>query len=176
MKYYNVNFKFSNKVHNIIDLTVRRFGLNIICNILNLEKNYMQITIKSEYKGNLRTEAVHCKSGVRIITDAPVDNKGKGESFSPTDLVSAALGSCMVTILGIASETYGFSVDGLEWETTKIMSENPRRISEIIIKLNFHDNNYSDKQKKVIKHITQNCPVALSLHPDLKQTIIINFK
>lgn len=127
------------------------------------------------YTGGLRTEAMHVKSGVKIITDAPTDNMGKGESFSPTDLATTALASCMLTIMGISANSHGFSIDGTRAEVTKIMDSNPRRIGEIIVKLYFLENNYSDKEKKLIEHISRTCPVALSLHPDVKQTVEIHF-
>lgn len=132
-------------------------------------------TSKSTYLGDLRTECTHIKSGTKIVTDAPVDNQGKGEFFSPTDLVATALGSCMITIMGIATRSHGFSIDGARWEVTKIMADNPRRISEIIVELTFPDANYTDQQKRLIEHISKTCPVALSLHPDLKQTVKIHY-
>jgi putative redox protein len=131
------------------------------------------ITVESIYQGDLRTEATHVRSGTKLITDAPVDNQGKGEYFSPTDLVAASLGSCMITIMGIATRTHGFSIDGATWKTTKLMADNPRRIGEIIVELTFPPNNYTEQQKRVIEHISKNCPVALSLHPDLKQTVTL---
>lgn len=131
--------------------------------------------VKSKYLGELRTECTHIQSGTRLVTDAPTDNQGKGEFFSPTDLVATALGSCMVTIMGISSRSYGFSLEGLTWEVTKIMADNPRRIGEIIVSLDFHGKHYTGQQKRIIEHITGNCPVALSLHPDLKQTIKIKW-
>lgn len=132
-------------------------------------------TAHTLYMGELRTEATHLLSGSKLITDAPPDNQGKGEFFSPTDLVATALGSCMVTIMGIAARTHGFNIDGTTMEITKVMtSEGPRRIAEIIIKLNF-PRDYSDHDKKIIETITRTCPVALSLHPDLKQTIGISY-
>ncbi|MCX6286348.1 MAG: OsmC family protein [Bacteroidetes bacterium] len=132
-------------------------------------------TVHSTYPGDLRTEATHNQSGTKLVTDAPVDNQGRGEFFSPTDLVATALGSCMITIIGIACRAQGFSIDGASWEVTKVMADNPRRIGEIIVELTFPLNNYTDQQKRVIEHITKNCPVALSLHPDLKQTVRINY-
>jgi putative redox protein len=134
------------------------------------------ITVESIYQGDLRTEATHLRSGTKLITDAPVDNQGKGEFFSPTDLVAAALGSCMITIMGIACRTHGFSIDGATWKTTKVMADNPRRISEIVIELTFPPNSYTDQQKRVIEHISKNCPVALSLHPDLKQSVTLVYR
>lgn len=131
--------------------------------------------IETIYVGELRTEATHLLSGTKIITDAPPDNQGKGEHFSPTDLVAAALGSCMVTIMGIAARTHNFNLDGTRLVITKIMSkEPPRKIAEIVIDLTFPFD-YSDKVKKIIEHTVKNCPVALSLHPDLKQTVELHY-
>ncbi len=133
-------------------------------------------TAKTKYTADLRTEMTHLQSGDQVITDAPVDNQGKGEAFSPTDLVASALGSCMLTIMGIAGREHGFSIDGAEAGITKIMASNPRRISEIHIQIDFPDLPYSEKHKTIIERISKTCPVALSLHPDLKQHIQLNFK
>ncbi|MEN2281928.1 OsmC family protein [Algoriphagus sp. SE2] len=132
-------------------------------------------TIKSSYLGNLRTESEHLQSGTKILTDAPVDNNGKGEKFSPTDLVSSALGSCMVTIMGIVAAREREDLNGLTWEVTKIMQSSPRKIQEIII--NFHwDNPTKDPvMVKKLKNAARTCPVALSLDPAIKQTINFNF-
>ena len=132
-------------------------------------------TARTIYKGDLRTEALHVRSGVKIITDAPPDNQGRGEFFSPTDLVATALGSCMITIMGIAARTHGFNIDGTEAVITKVMTSNPRRIGEIIITFNFPDIPYSEKQKEIIEKAGLTCPVALSLHPELKQSITFHF-
>jgi uncharacterized OsmC-like protein len=117
----------------------------------------------------------HLQSGTKVLTDAPVDNQGRGEVFSPTDLVATALGSCMLTIMGIAAREHGFMIDGTQAEVTKIMAANPRRISEVHIRLLFPEHHYTDKQKKILTKISQSCPVALSLHPDLKQKIELIF-
>ena len=131
-------------------------------------------TIKSHYKGSLRMEATHVGSGVTITTDAPIDNHGKGESFSPTDLVAAALGGCVLTIMGIASQTHGFDIDGTRLETTKIMTSDPRRIGEIVIDFYFpHD--YDAKVRRILEASANGCPVAKSLHPDLKQTFNFHY-
>ena len=132
------------------------------------------ITAKSKYIGDLRSEAVHLRSGDKITMDAPIDNQGKGEAFSPTDLVATALASCMITIVGIAANNHGFNIDGADMEITKIMASDPRRIAEVKIDFSFPANNYTDKQKRIIENAALTCPVAKSLHPDLKQTI--NFK
>jgi len=131
-------------------------------------------TITSLYKGGLRTEMVHEQSGTRITADAPTDNHGKGESFSPTDLVAAALGGCVLTIIGIASETHGFDIVGTRLETTKIMASDPRRIGEIVIDFYFpHD--YDAKVKHIIEAAGRECPVARSLGANLKQTLRFHY-
>ena len=127
------------------------------------------------YLGELRTENEHIRSGVKIITDAPVDNQGKGEAFSPTDLVATALADCMVTIMGIKAREKGLDLTGTVLETTKIMSSEPRRSGEIIIEITFPKNNFSEKDKAIFAAITKSCPVALSLHPEVKQTIHLNW-
>ncbi len=90
-------------------------------------------TIEATYLGGLRTEATHLQSGTKIITDAPVDNNGKGETFSPTDLLAASLGSCMLTIMGIAANTHGIDIDGTKTSITKIMAASPRRVAEVVV-------------------------------------------
>ena len=132
-------------------------------------------TIRTEYIGSLRTKATHVQSEVELLTDAPVDNNGKGEYFSPTDLVATAFGSCMLTVIGIVAQRSSFCIDGTTLKITKIMAAEPRRIGEIIVEFNFPTNNYTDKEKEIIKHTANTCPVAKSLHPDLKQTLIFNF-
>ena len=132
-------------------------------------------TSKITYTGGLRTAAIHLKSGSEIITDAPVDNQGKGEAFSPTDLLATSLGNCMLTIVGIAAKTHGFNIDGTTAEITKIMSENPRRVTEIVVDLQFPANNYSDKEKEIIERSAKTCPVAFSLHPDIKQALSFKY-
>ncbi len=130
---------------------------------------------KITYTGDLRTSSVHLKSGMEIITDAPVDNQGKGEAFSPTDLLATSLGNCMLTIVGIAARNHGFSIDGTTAEITKVMGENPRRVTEIHVNLQFPANNYSEKDKAIIERSAKTCPVAYSLHPDIVQEIIFSY-
>jgi putative redox protein len=132
-------------------------------------------TSKVIYTSNLRTEATHILSGDKVITDAPPDNKGRGEAFSPTDMVATSLATCMMTIMGIAANERGFSIDGMTASVTKIMYSDPRRIGEIHISLTFPPNNYSDKEKKIIERAAYTCPVSQSLHPDLKQEISFLF-
>jgi putative redox protein len=133
-------------------------------------------TATTIYTGDLRTKACHNQSGNIIITDAPTDNQGRGEAFSPTDLLATSLGSCMMTIIGIAAREHGFDVDGTRLEITKVMASNPRRVCEVVIDFHWPHLDYTTKQKKIIETATRTCPVALSLHPDLKQTINLNFK
>ena len=123
-----------------------------------------------EYKGELRTEAVHLKSGKTIITDAPIDNQGKGEAFSPTDLVATALGSCMITIMGIVAEREGIILDGTIAEVEKVMDTNPRRIGEVKIKIKFIQKLTRD-QKDKLERAAKSCPVSGSLSENLKETV-----
>lgn len=132
-------------------------------------------TLKTVYLGNLRTEITHTQSGNTITTDAPIDNNGKGEFFSPTDLVAASLGSCMLTIIGIVTERSGIDISGTEIETTKVMSSEPRRISEINIIFTF-PNKLEDKTMAIIKRAATTCPVYNSLDPNIKKEIIYKFK
>lgn len=132
-------------------------------------------TAKITYQGNLRTTATHLKSGNNIITDAPTDNKGKGETFSPTDLVATALGSCMLTIIGIKAQDNGMVTDDISVDITKVMTSEPRKISEIIVEFNFGYKNYTEKEKKIIENAAKTCPVALSLDPTIKQSLTFNF-
>jgi uncharacterized OsmC-like protein len=133
-------------------------------------------TAETVYIKDLRTKMTHLQSGESVITDAPIDNNGKGEAFSPTDLVASALSSCMLTIMGISAREHQFSIDGAKADITKVMASNPRRISEVHIIITFPEFSYTPKQKKILEVISKTCPVALSLHPDLKQEIKLIFK
>ncbi len=133
------------------------------------------ITSEITYLGNLRTQSKHIASKSTIVTDAPIDNHGKGEAFSPTDLMSNALGCCMLTIIGIAANTHQFNIDGTQVQVTKIMQSNPRKVAEIQVIFKFPANNYSDKQKAIIENAARTCPVSLSLHPELIQTLEFNY-
>jgi putative redox protein len=133
-------------------------------------------TARTKYIGDLRTEITHLRSGSVITTDAPVDNKGKGENFSPTDLVAAALGSCIFTIMGIAAREHSFSIVGSTCTIAKIMTEDPRKIGEIKIEFDFTGFEYSDKQKKILDHCVRTCPVALSLNESIFQNVTLLFK
>lgn len=132
-------------------------------------------TTKTVYTGDLRTRMTHVRSGSIVITDAPVDNKGKGEFFSPTDLVASALGSCIFTVMGIAAREHGFSIDGMTCSITKVMTESPRRIGEIRIDFDLTGQSYTDKQKKILEYCVKNCPVALSLNESIYQNINLRF-
>lgn len=132
-------------------------------------------TIKSSYLGNLRTQATHVLSGNALLTDAPLDNNGKGEAFSPTDLVAAALGSCMVTIMGIVAEREALSLESLSWEITKIMQSDPRKIQEIQVNFNWSGVPISTEMSQKLKNAARTCPVALSLDPSIIQTITFDF-
>ena len=128
-------------------------------------------TIQNKYQGELRTQARHLASGNTIITDAPLDNNGRGEAFSPSDLVCAALGSCMMTIMGIVAERNSISREGMEIETTKIMVADPRRIGEIVLTFKMPAIAYTAKEKSLLENAARTCPVALSLHPEIKQSV-----
>lgn len=142
---------------------------------INLLNFINMATSKITYQENLRTEAVHLKSGTKIITDAPIDNQGKGEAFSPTDLVATALGSCMLTIIGIKARDKNIDIEGATVTITKIMSAEPRKISEVIVEFNFGGKTYIDKEKTIIMNCAKSCPVALSLDAAIKQSLIFNF-
>lgn len=132
-------------------------------------------TLKTVYKGNLRTEITHLQSGGIVITDAPLDNNGKGEFISPTDMLAAALGSCMLTIMGMAANAHGFDIEGTELETTKVMGTEPRRVTEVHITFNF-PKDYSEREKRFIENAVKSCPAEYSLHPDIKRVITYNYK
>lgn len=132
-------------------------------------------TVKTTYKGNLRTEATHLQSGTTITTDAPTDNNGRGEAFSPTDLVAAALGSCAMTIMGIVANRENIDLEGTDFSVTKIMASEPRRISEIQIEFNFPELTIDDRQRKLLESAALTCPVAKSLKDELVQSIKFNW-
>lgn len=132
-------------------------------------------TISALYTGSLRTQSVHVKSGNTIITDAPTDNNGRGEAFSPTDLVCSALSSCMITIMGILANREGIELTGLTSEVTKIMAENPRKIKEIQIVFSHPSLHVTDVQREKLKRAALTCPVALSLSDSVVQSVSFNF-
>lgn len=132
-------------------------------------------TSKIVYKGSLRTEATHLHSGQVIITDAPLDNNGKGEAFSPTDLLATSLGSCMLTIIGIVAQRHSLDIEGTTIDITKIMASDPRRVIEIVVEISMPSKGYSPQEKQLLENAARTCPVAKSLNPELKQTVIFNY-
>lgn len=135
------------------------------------------MTSKVLYKGGLRTVGTHIRSGLEIITDAPVDNHGKGEAFSPTDLLATSLGSCMLTVMGILADRHGVDMEGTYVEILKQMADNPRRVSGIKAVVVFPGDKIRDeKHRKILEHAALNCPVAKSLHPDLQQEILFRYE
>ena len=120
-------------------------------------------TIKGTYKGNLRNEMTHVQSGNTILTDAPTDNHGKGEAFSPTDLACAALAGCMMTIMGISAQGHEFDIDGTTYTVKKTV-------------FNFPEKEYTEKQKALLWAAAESCPVGRSLHPDVIVNITMNFQ
>lgn len=127
------------------------------------------------YLGGLRTEVKHLRSGNKIITDAPLDNNGKGEAFSPTDLTCASLNSCMITLMGMLAEREGIALQGLTSEIVKIMASNPRKIAEVQITFTHTNLVATDVQKEKLRRAALTCPVALSLSDEVKQTVVFNF-
>ncbi len=121
------------------------------------------------YEGGLRTTCTHLRSGSDFETDAPVDNNGKGERFSPTDLMATSLATCMLTVMGIRARTMGFDLNGVKVEVEKIMKAEPRRVGGINLTFHFPEElkGADDKTKQVLKHIGNTCPVAQSIHPDI---------
>ncbi len=132
-------------------------------------------TISSKYLGELRTESVHLKSGKVLLTDAPVDNNGKGEAFSPTDLLAAALCSCMMTIMGIKAKKEGYNLEGLSAEVTKVMHDAPRKVKAIQIIFEWPQPTVSGHALQQLKEAALTCPVALSLAENLHQDITFKF-
>lgn len=128
------------------------------------------MTSKVTYLGDLRTRCEHLGSGAEMITDAPVDNQGKGEAFSPTDTVATALASCMLTIMGIKARDNQLKVGGASAEVTKTMASNPRRISAIKVVISF-PTDYPEKDRKILERAAETCPVLYSIHPDINLDI-----
>jgi uncharacterized OsmC-like protein len=128
------------------------------------------MTSTVNYQGQLRTSAVHLQSNSTVITDAPIDNHGKGEAFSPTDLVATALASCLMTIMGIKAESMDIDLTGTNAKVKKHMSTTPRRISQIDIEVTMNQN-FDERTKKLLETAALTCPVAQSLHPEINQNI-----
>lgn len=132
-------------------------------------------TYKTNYIGGLRAESTHLQSGTMILTDAPTDNMGKGEAFSPTDLVATALGTCIITTMSIFGQKEDIDFAGSSLTGTKVMTqEGPRKIAKIILEITLKTNIELDlEQKAKYERIANTCPVARSLHPDLEQVVSI---
>jgi uncharacterized OsmC-like protein len=133
------------------------------------------MTSRITYLGDLRTSSVHMQSGTEILSDAPTDNNGKGEAFSPTDLVANALGSCIMTIMAIKSKDMNVNLIGSTIEVTKIMQAEPRKIAKIQLTLNMTAK-VDEKTKIILERTGMNCPVLLSLNPDIDKEITFNWK
>ncbi len=131
-------------------------------------------TAKVTYLGNLRTECEHLKSGNTYITDAPIDNNGKGEAFSPTDTVATGLANCMLTVMGIKARDLKVVLDGSTALVTKTMASNPRRISRIDITMELPAN-VGKKHQKILENTGNTCPVHQSLHPDIERIITFHW-
>ncbi len=129
----------------------------------------MATTVEAVYLGDLRVECKHLQSGTKIVTDAPTDNQGKGEAFSPTDLCATALAACAMTIMGIFARNHGLDITGTRAEVTKIMSPSPRRIGRIEITFHMPDRGFSEKDRIQLERAAHTCPVHLSLHPETEQ-------
>lgn len=132
------------------------------------------MTSKVTYLGDLRTSSIHLQSGSEIISDAPLDNNGKGEAFSPTDTVANALATCMFTIMGIKARDMEISLEGSTAEVTKTMAADPRRISKIKVVFNL-TSNADEKARELLERVAMRCPVHFSLHPDIEREIIFNW-
>jgi len=135
-------------------------------------------TARIVYTGGLHTENTHLQSGQIIETDAPVDNKGKGAAFSPTDLCATSLGNCMLTTLGIYAEAHDIELPGMEAEVTKHMASDPRRIARIDVDLTIYltaSQIQDEKLKHILHKVAETCPVARSLHPDIGQMLNLHF-
>jgi uncharacterized OsmC-like protein len=127
--------------------------------------------MKVTYNGELRNTAVHLRSGNMLTTDAPTDNNGKGEAFSPTDLLCTSLACCMITLMGIAAESKQIELGNIEAEIEKTMVSDPRRVSKIRIVLRIDNMGYGDREISILKNAALTCPVAKSLHPDIEQVV-----
>lgn len=123
-----------------------------------------------DYEGNLHCKAVHLKSGKSIETDAPTDNNGKGEAFSPTDLLATSLGLCMITIMGIKGNEMGIGLGGTQISVEKVMASGPRRVAEVHLKV-IIPHHPSEKDRAILEAAGRACPVAKSLHPDVLQNV-----
>jgi uncharacterized OsmC-like protein len=132
------------------------------------------MTSKVTYLGDLRTSSIHVQSGSEIISDAPLDNNGKGEAFSPTDTVANALASCMMTIMGIKARDLEVDFVGSTAEVTKIMNAEPRRIGAIEIVFEMKSN-ADEKSRTILERAAMTCPVFLSLSSEIEKKITFNW-
>lgn len=132
------------------------------------------MTSKVTYLGDLRTSSIHIQSGSEILSDAPKDNRGKGEAFSPTDTVANALGSCMISIMGIKAMDMELDMVGSTVEVTKIMQAEPRKIAKIGIVINM-TLEADEKTRTIMERVAMTCPVYLSLHPDIEKDVVFNW-
>ena len=133
------------------------------------------MTSKITYLGDLRCESEHLQSGTRVFTDAPTDNHGKGEVFSPTDLCATSLAQCMLTTIAILGKDKGINIEGSYAELQKIMNPKPRKIAEIVCDLYF-SGSFSDEEKVFIENTAMNCPVALTLSAEVKKCVTFNYQ
>jgi uncharacterized OsmC-like protein len=129
------------------------------------------MTATVTYESNLRTTCLHLQSGSVFETDAPTDNKGKGERFSPTDLIATGLGACLITTMGIKAESMNIQLDGAKVEVTKVMVSDPRRIGKIIVHATLPTLNLDEKTIEILERVGRTCPVERSLHPDVELDI-----
>ena len=142
---------------------------------VSFEKKSLMTKMSVQYTSNLRCEVVHTQSSTQIETDAPLDNKGKGERFSPTDLLCTSLATCILTTMAIAAQERNWNFEGVHAEIEKIMSSTPRRVGEIKIHFIFPALGYDELMKEKIQRYAHACPVSRSLHPDVVQTVTFEF-
>ena len=171
-------FLWVNIVYSCLDwllVIIRSFHYTIYKVYLSCLKGMKMTTSKVTYQGDLRTTAIHLQSNNEIITDAPTDNQGKGEAFSPTDLLATSLASCMLTIIGIKARDMNVDLAGTTAQVTKVMAADPRRVSEIHVDITFNQQ-LDEKTQKIFYNTALTCPVAKSIHPDIMQKVTIYSK
>ena len=135
----------------------------------------VSVPIIAKYLGGKKVELTHVNSGSSIVTSAPIDNQGDGSSFSPTDLLAASLGACMLTIMGIVAERRGIFLDGTRIQLTKIMQTDPRRVSQIPLEVTL-SNSLSDEERQILEKAARTCPVFESLHPDINVDLSFHYE
>jgi len=138
-----------------------------------MKKN--NIMAEVTYTGELHTIATHLRSGDAINTDAPVDNRGKGQAFSPTDLMATSLASCILTVMGIRAMDWEIPMTGAHATVEKHMASNPRRIQKLVVEISMPEMSLTQKQKEILEKIAHTCPISMSLHPDLEEEISITW-